>query len=123
MTTRVQRFWEKVQKTDGCWLWLAYKQPRGYGQFKHQGRMRLAHRFSWELTNGLIPEGECVLHTCDNPACVNPEHLFLGTQLDNSLDMYEKGRQAPSPACAGETNGRAKLSATSVGLVGYPGEG
>ena len=92
------RFWAKVAKTeDGCWNWIASKRHKGYGAFCYhredgtlvQGR---AHRYSWEIHNGDIPDGMFVLHSCDNPACVNPDHLFLGTNQDNVDDMMRKGR-------------------------------
>lgn len=88
------RFWRKVQKSDGCWWWISVRNEDGYGQFRNDelGRMEGAHRFSWRLTHGDIPHGMCVLHHCDNPPCVNPDHLFLGTQQDNIADMHAKGR-------------------------------
>jgi hypothetical protein len=90
------RFWKKVKKTDSCWLWTAVLAGFGYGRIYSKGSMRLAHRVSWELHNGAIPPGMCVLHHCDNPACVNPEHLFLGTYKDNDDDAIAKGRVIPS---------------------------
>ncbi len=93
----IERFWEKVRKTSTCWIWTASKRAKGYGAYVWandagnivQGR---AHRFSYVLFYGPIPEGVCVLHTCDNPACVNPEHLWLGSNADNNKDMCLKGR-------------------------------
>jgi hypothetical protein len=88
-----QRFWAKVEKTDGCWLWTAAKDRLGYGYFKWDGKQGKAYRYSWTLHNGPIPTGMCVLHRCDTPSCVNPAHLFLGTQADNVRDMDAKGRR------------------------------
>lgn len=98
--TESQRFWEKVNKTDSCWLWTGSKRNKGYGAFVYvrdgqviHGR---AHRYSYEIHKGPIPEGMLVLHNCpsgDNPACVNPDHLWLGNDLDNVHDMMKKGRR------------------------------
>lgn len=91
-----QRFWGKVLKTDGCWLWMAGKDQDGYGKFsvgpRSIARPKLAHRIAWELTNGEVSESIFVLHRCDNPSCVRPDHLFLGTHQDNMDDMVAKGR-------------------------------
>lgn len=86
------RFWSKVQKTSGCWEWMARRDKDGYGQFRLKGKMRGAHKASWELTHGSIPDGLWVLHKCDNPSCVRPDHLFLGTAKDNTQDMVSKDR-------------------------------
>jgi hypothetical protein len=89
----LERFWRKVRKTDGCWEWTASFRGLGYGQIKVNQKMLYAHRVSWEMANGPIPDGLCVLHHCDNPPCVNPDHLFLGTQADNMRDKVRKNRQ------------------------------
>lgn len=93
----VHRFWTKVKgiHRDECWPWTASRANNGYGKFRDDSGRRIgAHRFSWILHNGPIPEGLCVLHRCDNPICVNPAHLFLGTFHDNALDKAAKGRCA-----------------------------
>jgi hypothetical protein len=105
-----ERFWNKVIKTDGCWGWLGHHNQNGYGTFKHTNES-LAHRAAWVLIKGEIPSGMCVLHRCDNPGCVNPDHLFLGTMSDNSQDMMNKGRH---PKFGGEQNNKAKLKESDV---------
>lgn len=92
------RFWKKVNKTKSCWLWTASKHEFGYGIIgeDHSRNTLKAHRVSWKLANGEIPPGLQVLHKCDNPSCVNPKHLFLGTQSDNVKDMSRKGRHVGS---------------------------
>lgn len=107
------RFWPKVNKVpNGCWLWTGAMTKKGYGWFTIEaGCTRLAHRIAWSLTNGEIPDGLCILHRCDIPLCVNPEHLFIGTMKDNSQDMESK-RRGNHPL--GRQNGRSKLCPESV---------
>ncbi len=95
-------FWIKVEKQDGdgCWEWTGAK-GRGYGLFHDGIRLVPAHRWLWEQTNGPIPKGKILCHHCDNRPCVRPDHLFMGTNKDNSEDMVRKGRQA-----TGERNGK-----------------
>lgn len=89
-----ERFWSKVIKAgpDECWLWTAVLTHNGYGHFGVKGRMRLAHRFAWEMENGPIPPGMRALHRCDVRRCVNARHIFIGSDADNSADMVAKGR-------------------------------
>lgn len=90
-----ERFNAYVQKAEKCWLWTGPRNQSGYGLFWVNGKLMLAHRYSWESVHGPIPEGMGVLHSCDTPPCVNPyECLFLGTGADNSADMVAKSRQA-----------------------------
>lgn len=88
----VEEFWSLVRKGDGCWEWIGEKHPDGYGQMTRERKTLKMHRVSWELANGEIPSGMFVLHSCDTPWCVRPDHLFLGTQADNIRDAMHKGR-------------------------------
>lgn len=116
----VERFWEKVDRNGPvprhrptlgpCWIWIA-STSNGYGHIRNGDRGQLAHRLSWELNIGDIPKGLWVLHACDNPGCVNPNHLFLGTMQDNTADMVAKGRHRVG---VGEQARSAKLSPANV---------
>lgn len=113
----VARFWNNVTKTDSCWLWTCSKKAKGYGQYTvWPGHVVLAHRYAYELMRGPIPDGLGVLHRCDNPPCVNPDHMFLGTRADNNRDMVEKGRARHSGP-RGEANSSAKLTEDSVRAI------
>jgi hypothetical protein len=87
-----ERFWKRVNKTSGCWLWTGPTNNKGYGVFGVNYRNQLAHRFSYSLRYGPIESDMLCLHRCDIPLCVNPDHLFLGSQHDNIQDMLSKGR-------------------------------
>lgn len=108
------RFWAKVKKTDSCWLWTGASDSNGYGAIKTAKGMSIASRVSFELNVRCIPEGQCVLHQCDNPKCVRPEHLFLGTVGDNNRDRHRKGR---TRAGSGERHGMSKLSDSAVQII------
>ena len=92
----IEHFWERINKAEyGCWEWTGVKDKNGYGRVFFRGKQRFTHTVSWILTHGIAPEnGYGVLHKCDNPPCVRPDHLFLGTQLDNMQDAKAKGRVA-----------------------------
>lgn len=104
-----QRFWKHIQKTEYCWLWAGSKDKKGYGRINRNGSPILAHRLSWEIHFGLIPDGLSVLHRCDNPPCCNPEHLFLGDQLENMQDCSRKDRTT-----RGERSASGKLTTAEV---------
>ncbi len=111
------RFWAKVKKTDGCWLWIGCRDSKGYGQMSggSRGAPKVkAHRASWILCHGKIPESLCVRHKCDNPQCVRPDHLELGTLLDNNHDTVKRGRHVfqkqPEKHAQGEQVHGAKLT-------------
>lgn len=108
----ILRFWNKVIISDPeeCWNWTAGTQSQGYGSFGiAPGKIALAHRLAYELENGEIPDGMCVMHTCDNRLCCNPAHLKLGTRADNNKDMISKHRHA-----FGIRNGNAVLTDLDV---------
>lgn len=105
------RFWRSVRKTDGCWEWTAALKTTGYGYVWDGKKMSSAHRTSWIMANGPVPDGLCVLHRCDNRICVRPSHLFLGTYADNNSDRASKGRSNPPK---GEAHFRAKLTTEDV---------
>ena len=111
---------ERLQKRllpgpNGCLEWQGYRKPKGYGTIGsggQYGKMLRTHRVAFEEANGSIPDGMCVLHSCDNPPCCNPDHLFLGVDVDNVADRDAKGRTAK-----GEKNGSAKLTREQVEAI------
>lgn len=110
----LKRFWGNVDKSSGCWNWSGGKTRTGYGQFSVNGKNVTAHRTSWEIHFGKIPHdgsyhGICVCHKCDNRGCVNPDHLFLGTNKENRDDMMSKGR-----GIKGERQGLSRLTESKV---------
>lgn len=88
-----QKFWAKVSKSNDCWEWQGSINNAGYGQITVGGKCQTAHRFAWQLHHGAVPAEIYVCHKCDNRKCVNPDHLFLGSQSDNMQDRRQKGRQ------------------------------
>jgi len=136
--TLEEKFWPKVKKGPGCWEWIGVRDGCGYGRlavYRESKRVRvfLAHRLSWALNRGAIPRGLCVLHKCDNPPCVRPSHLWVGTQAENNADRDAKGRHwsvvkpdsaprgdahwmrtRPDDVLRGECHGRAKLKERDV---------
>lgn len=120
-----ERFWIRVEKTPTCWLWRGATTSSGYGHLYRDGRRIRAHRLVYEFTYGPISKGLFICHHCDNPLCVRPDHLFLGTPADNAHDMIRKGRHAwfpkdkPAPAriARGEQHGCAKLTTEQVAEI------
>lgn len=112
---RLEKHAVSVPET-GCKLFLRGQYRGGYGRLMVNGRMKAAHRAAWEATHGPISAGVFVCHRCDRPACVNVEHLFLGTPLDNMRDMIAKGRDRKDPR-RGEQNGRAKITREQVSAI------
>ena len=128
-----ERFWAKVDKSGECWLWTDALRPDGYGYLQRVGgrggRTYLAHRASYEIAYGPIPDGLHVCHHCDNPPCVRPDHLFLGTDLDNIRDMIRKGRgryvrgdlngtrKHPETRPRGSRNAQSRLTESDVPII------
>ena len=109
------RFWKRVKKTKNCWLWTGCLTVGGYGNLPFHRTLQsgnVAHRFSYELRHGKIPNGKWVLHTCDNRRCVKPDHLYLGTFIENARDCVMRNREAK-----GEKNGMAKFTEQIVRIL------
>lgn len=106
----IEKFWNKINRSGKCWNWTGCINNGGYGSFNLNGKIVMAHRFSWEFYNNQkIPDRHVVMHICDNPKCVNPKHLMIGTRKDNMQDASQKLR------CGhGERNGMAKLTESQV---------
>lgn len=121
----VGEFFSYVEKTPDCWIWCGSLTEKHYGQIKINGRRYFAHRLAWELTHGAkIPRGLCACHHCDNPSCVRPDHIFIGTKKQNNQDRAAKGRNCayenqwfikhPEKRLHGEAVAQAKLAACDV---------
>jgi len=114
LQNRAADFWSRIEKSGDCWIWTARRFRTGYGRFDCGGYAWGAHRVAMALTTGEIPE-LCVLHRCDNPPCVNPAHLWLGTLSDNTRDAYSKGRMfPPDTRRLGERHPHSKLNREMV---------
>ncbi len=115
-----ERFWSKVDKSVDCWTWHAAKNPLGYGLFSIKRRMRLPHRVAYEFQFRVIPSGMCVLHHCDNPSCVRPDHLWIGTVDDNNKDMAAKRRAASGARNGSHTHPESRACGLRNGAHTHP---
>ncbi len=110
----IDRFWARVKKTPNCWLWTGAKNSKGYGDIMVDKKHIKAHRYSYILHKGNIPINKCVCHSCDTPLCVNPSHLWVGSNAENVRDRVIKGREADR---SGENNPNSKLSKKDVEVI------
>lgn len=106
---RLENYTHRADGEDGCWVWTGCRSSSGYGALNVAGRMVATHRLAWEMANGAIPSGLFICHSCDNPSCINPAHLFLGTHIQNMADCKSKKR-----TMRGERHHQAKLSISVV---------
>lgn len=111
-----ERLEARTDKSGDCWVWNGAKNMHGYGVLRHEQKNYLAHRAAWMVERGPIPNGLCVCHRCDAPACINPDHLFLGTHADNMHDMIAKGRARHSSP-SGSKSPHAKLTDEAVSEI------
>ncbi len=111
--TFAERFWYRVKKTDTCWIWIGGKDTKGYGCYSRENGGR-AHIVAYANLVEPVPKGMCVLHRCDNPSCVRPDHLFLGTKDDNNKDRHAKGRTSHVGRNPGSAHGMSKLDEQKV---------
>lgn len=112
-----KRFWNKVLKKSSseCWLWTGCTEKKGHGRFRDENnKLEMAHRYSYRLHKGHIPSGMCICHSCDNPSCVNPYHLWVGTKGDNNKDRASKGRNVNN---RGSKHGQSRLTEEYVGRI------
>lgn len=105
-------------ETGECWEWQRTHNGLGYGELRVAGKNVYAHRLAFELAGNVIPDGMHILHKCDNPRCINPDHLEVGTQSKNMADCHARGRsRIPKPRVSGERNGSAKLTEAAVAMI------
>ena len=107
-----KKFLMHVNDTGECWEWMGVKNATGYGRLYHKSKPIAAHRYSYSIYNGLIKDGQLIRHTCDNPSCVNPEHLISGSNMDNSRDMKDRGR-----GIRGEKVSASKLKKADIPVI------
>lgn len=125
LPTKAERFWAKVSRGDGCWEWTGHRNHQGYGLLytgpRGSSRQEFAHRVAWELEHGPIPADRTICHHCDNPPCVRPDHIYLGSPATNAHDRDSRGRHEGihfgGGVARGEIHGKAKLTETQVRTI------